>query len=375
MPQKLKGVNKVVKRAPDGTIIATYHYWRATGIRIEGEPGTVEFERSLKAAQNPPKAPPSAPAGFALLADEFEKSWEFTRGVYKTRHQREVILKAARERFHWVRITDLNRRSIRDEFMKWRDEMLDTPRKADAYMKCMSRLLSWAYDRGKIEYNHGQKIEQMTGSRNSRRDKIWTVPFEGALLASASRQIRELYLFALFTAARQSDLAGMRWTSFDGKWLVYTPSKTSFTTKVEVHLPVHELPPLRDLMEDLSRCTEFILTTDRPHPWSVVNIIKRFSDAKVAAGLANEDLTFHDIRGTTVSRLYEAGCTDAEVASITGHAIGESSKLGDYAKRSRILAINAFRKWSAGMGQLDNVTLLPHLQTNLQLSATANLKR
>jgi integrase len=39
------------------------------------------------------------------------------------------------------------------------------------------------------------------------------------------------------------------------------------------------------------------------------------------AGLGDEDLHFHDLRGTAVTRLALAGCAVPEIASITGHSL------------------------------------------------------
>ena len=39
------------------------------------------------------------------------------------------------------------------------------------------------------------------------------------------------------------------------------------------------------------------------------------------AGLADDDLHFHDLRGTAVTRLALSGCTVPEIAAITGHSI------------------------------------------------------
>jgi integrase len=49
------------------------------------------------------------------------------------------------------------------------------------------------------------------------------------------------------------------------------------------------------------------------------------------AGLGDEDLHFHDLRGTAVTRLALSGCTVPEIAAITGHdveAILEAHDLG-----------------------------------------------
>ncbi len=49
------------------------------------------------------------------------------------------------------------------------------------------------------------------------------------------------------------------------------------------------------------------------------------------------DITFHDLRGTAVTRLAEAGCTEAEIASITGHSVKSVGAILDrYLARTKI---------------------------------------
>lgn len=349
MPPNYPGVNTVTRQARDGSKIVRY-YHRATGKRLPGELGSPEFDQAYQAAQRPERIKPQKGPTFASLADEFEESSEFKKAVRTTRHAREVVLKAARARFDWMLVKDLNRRAVRDELMKWRDEMSATPRKADLYMSVLSRLLSWAYDRGRIEFNHGLRVGKLTPAGHSRRERIWTMEHEKALLAAADPEISRLYRFALYSLAREGDIARLRRPSYDGKWIVFTPSKTERSSQVKVFLPVFELPPFAALMDELPECGDALLSTDgRRKPWSATNIRARFRHAMEDAGLAGEDLHFHDIRGTGASRMLDASCTEAEVAAITGHAIGGGSKLSDYANRSRALAINGYRKLSAAM--------------------------
>jgi hypothetical protein len=48
-----------------------------------------------------------------------------------------------------------------------------------------------------------------------------------------------------------------------------------------------------------------------------------------------------------VTRLYEAGCTDAEVTAISGHASKAETSVRDYQARTRKLALAAFTKLAA----------------------------
>ena len=60
-------------------------------------------------------------------------------------------------------------------------------------------------------------------------------------------------------------------------------------------------------------------------------------------------VTFNDLRGTAVTRLAVAGCTEAEIATITGHSLRDVRSILDkhYLNRDQTLAENAIRKLEA----------------------------
>jgi integrase len=59
--------------------------------------------------------------------------------------------------------------------------------------------------------------------------------------------------------------------------------------------------------------------------------------------------TFHDLRGTAVTRLSEAECTPQEIATIAGHGLGEVQTIIDrYLKRTEKLAVAAIAKLERG---------------------------
>jgi integrase len=61
-------------------------------------------------------------------------------------------------------------------------------------------------------------------------------------------------------------------------------------------------------------------------------------------------LTFHDLRGTSVTRLATMGCTTPEIASLTGHSLRDVNAILDahYLHRDPALAESAIRKLEAG---------------------------
>ena len=61
-------------------------------------------------------------------------------------------------------------------------------------------------------------------------------------------------------------------------------------------------------------------------------------------------VTFHDLRGTAVTRLALAGCTEAEIASITGLCLRDVHAILDihYLHRDPALGESAIRKLERG---------------------------
>lgn len=60
----------------------------------------------------------------------------------------------------------------------------------------------------------------------------------------------------------------------------------------------------------------------------------------------NSGVTFNDLRGTAVTRLALADCTEAEIATITGHSLRDVRSILDthYLYRDAALAESAIRK-------------------------------
>jgi integrase len=78
-------------------------------------------------------------------------------------------------------------------------------------------------------------------------------------------------------------------------------------------------------------------------PWSQNKFGKAWRDACRKAGISG--LTFHDLRGTAVTRLAEAECSTAEIASITGHSMRDVGAILDkYLARTDKIALAAIAK-------------------------------
>src|SRR5438067_5375877 len=74
---------------------------------------------------------------------------------------------------------------------------------------------------------------------------------------------------------------------------------------------------LRRTLEGIERVSPLILTTRTGRAWKKRYFAQAWQEACEAAGITN--LHFHDLRGTAVTMLAEAGCTIPEIAAVTGH--------------------------------------------------------
>jgi integrase len=101
------------------------------------------------------------------------------------------------------------------------------------------------------------------------------------------------------------------------------------------------------MLETMPRTGTVILTNSRGLPWRP-NAFRKAWGAAVAKAVI-KDRTFHDLRGTAVTRLSEAGATPQEIASWTGHTLRSvTAILEKYCARTDALAIAALHKLERG---------------------------
>ncbi len=199
----------------------------------------------------------------------------------------------------------------------------------------LRRVLSWAYDRGKIDINHAIKPGRLYDS--DRSDLIWLPEHVTAFCKAASDELKLALILAIYTGQRQGDLIKMTWGQYDGQWINHRQSKG----KKRVSVPIHR--DLKKVLDHVPRRSTLILTTPTGVPWKSDWFRNRWREASVRAGI--KDLHFHDLRGTAVTMLAEAGCSNAEIAAITGHSMQHvETILTKYVSLTRDLAQSAMAK-------------------------------
>jgi len=345
-----------------------YYFTNEVGrLRIKGTPGTAEFERSLVEVMR--KRPARAPrATFDGVLDRFLQSPEHKGRAPSTRKLRALAIERIRSVLGQFSISAFNRREIRAEIYALRDAMSKTPAMADTCIDVLSRVLTWAYDRGEgIEVNHAQRIQRLVPRGKTRSEIVWTDEQIGKFVAEAKQpEVVNGFLALSYSLARVGDAEAWLWSQYDGQWLVFTPAKTRNSTGVEVHLPVYVLLPFKALLDGLPRVSDHILTNETGKPWR--HDYLGAAIRKEAKRIFGEDFDrhVHDLRGTGSTKLIDAGCTDREVGAITGHVTDKARadrarSLSTYIKRTRTQALNAYTKWRLAEFEPkgDNVVLFP----------------
>jgi integrase len=102
--------------------------------------------------------------------------------------------------------------------------------------------------------------------------------------------------------------------------------------------------PLKAALDVATKHGPLILANSLRRPWTSHGFQASWGIAARKAGIVG--VTFHDLRGTAVTRLAIVGCTEAEIATITGHSLRDVRSILDanYLHRDPALAESAIAK-------------------------------
>jgi integrase len=344
MRVRLKGINPVRKQLADGSWKTYWYAWKG-GPALRGEPGTPEFIASYNEAVAQRRV---APEGILQsIFDKFQAADVFlerrpgtgdvglaprTRSDYKN-----IIEKELEPKFGAFPRAGLTDRRARGIFLEWRDGLAGKSRRqADYAWTVFARILSWAKDRGYIDANPCERGGRLY--RASRTDHVWSDDDEAQFLAKAPAHLHLPLMLAIWTGQRQGDLLALPWSAYDGKRIRLRQSKTG----ARVVIPVGA--PLKAMLDQTPRRSTIMLVNSEGKPWTQDGFRASWGKARAKAGVVG--VTFHDLRGTAVSRLALVGCSEAEIATLTGHSLRDVAAILDahYLHRDPALAESAIRK-------------------------------
>jgi len=190
----------------------------------------------------------------------------------------------------------------------------------------------------------------------SRRDKIWVLDEELAFLERAPKHLHLPLTLALWTGQRQGDQLKLTWSAYDGTHIRLKQSET-----VIVSLSRSEGHSRPRSTRRSSRAGSYCRARTISHGLRIGFAVRGKRLARKPTGV-----TFNDLRGTALTRLAIAGCTEAQIVSITGHTMRAVQSILDahYLHRDPALAEEAIRKLEARTSQTSSQLGLRVLSRN-----------
>jgi integrase len=339
MRVKLPHIASATKVLASGEKV-TYHYaWRG-GPRLRGEPGSAEFLLSYEQAHRERRSPDSSL--FKAIITAYLASKEF--GGLRERTKSDYLKQIAKieQAFGDLPLAALEDVRVTKEFLNWRDCMPST-RQADYAWTVLMLIIAWGRSAGMTEYRPPGRIDKLYYP--DRAEKIWEAHHIDAFMTVAPESLQWALIFAAEKGQRQGDLLRLPWSAYDGKYLKLTPSKSITRRRPSgrpVKVPVSDR--LQMAIETLPRVSTLMLTNGHGRPWHGNSFRKAWGAATAKAGVVG--LTFHDLRGTAVTRFSEAEFTPQEIASYTGWSLRDVQTILDlYLARTDTLRSMALEKW------------------------------
>jgi hypothetical protein len=340
MQLKAKGINVVRARLASGEV-KTYYYHRATGIPLKGPPGSAEFLASYAEAQQSNK---QRTAGtLAGLIREFESTKQWRRLAEGTKLEYRRVFKFWDGKYGTCPYRALEDKAFRADVIKWHDEFSELkPREADNRVAILAGVLSWAAKDGPLKLNVLDGFERAYFT--DRSEIIWLPEHVEAFMKVASAEMQFAMVLALHTGQRQADI--LPWSAYDGATITLRQGKARRLGRVAPLVRIPCTKALKTTLDAAERRATVILATKTGLAFKKRYFAQQWEEICKEAGLIALGLHFHDIRGTTVTMLAEAGCKLPEIVSITGHSLRRAQDiLEKYLSRTSKLAESAIAKF------------------------------
>ena len=314
------------------------YFWRGKGhrkTRIKAPPGTTGFHNEYQAAYD--AAPlakekqqqngPAPPASFRWLCERYFASTSFGQLQPDTRRVRRRILESMYEK-----IGDHSFRFIQARHVaKLRDEKRDTPEAANARVKALRQLFSWATEpeNGFAEFNPARDVKFLL-SNNPDGHSAWT---EDDVTKYKKRhplgtKARLALDILLCTGVRVSDAVKLGpQMERDGK-LHFTETKGGSHT-----VKAHAMPILGELRASIDATPTghlVYLVTEFGKPYSVKGFGNWFSRQTRLAGIKGKSA--HGVRKLAAIRWAEIGATEEQLKAWFGWTSAKQSSV--YTKKA-----------------------------------------
>jgi integrase len=293
------------------------HYFRRPGYRrlpLPGLPGSEEFMAAYSAAiagsetAEPLGASRTRPGTVAALVAAYYGSAEFKHEIaHNTRRTRRAVCERFREQHGEKRFSVLQVEHIRKLLAR-----IERPHAKRNWLKALRALARFAIAIGMRTDDPTREIKlaktKSDGYRSWSEEDIAAFRSTHAI-GTRARLALELLLG---TAQRRGDVIRMGRQHIRAGLLTVRQNKTGATLNIPIGAE------LKAVLDGAPRAHLTFLTSAAGEPFTADGFGCWFRRACDEAGLAG--LSAHGLRKAACRRLAEAGCTEKQIASISGHA-------------------------------------------------------
>ncbi len=330
-----KGVRFQPKTLKNGSVVRYGYYGVGKEAVSLGRLGTPAFDKAVRQLLGPDRRAP-AEGTLANLIYRYKTSADFARLRDATKADYRRWLDRLQEDFGRRAFEEIEARAFSAEIFAWRDKMAYSPRQADYGVTVFKLLLSWGCRRGLIDMNRAARVDKLY--RTTRRANSWSDAQIAAFMAAAPPNLQLAMMLAVETGQRQGDVVRLKWSDIEDGVLHLRQSKTGAVVAVPIS---HALQAHLDAAP--GDRTGPILRAESGHLWTNPTSALRSAWQHVCRRAGVKGVTFHDLRGTFVTRKLSEGWSPTEVAMCTGHTLRDLASLDVYADRKVIARRTAER--------------------------------
>jgi integrase len=324
-----------------------HRYFRRPGyprVRLPGLPGSAEFmqayQDALSSRPEPIGAARTKPGSLDAALVSYYESRSFKGLADNTRGMRRAILERWREQHGGKPITMLPPEYISRALSEMQ------PHVARNWLKTIRHFAQYCVAHGLMRADPTLGIKPR--APKSEGYHTWSEPeiaqFEAHYpIASKARLALAL---GLYTAQRRGDVVKLGRQHIRDGVLTLRQGKTGTPLSIPIHT---ELRAILDATSTADQLT--LLVTNKGRPYGPNDFSEQFRKWCDDAGLPPE-CSFHGLRKAACTRLAEAGCTEHEIAAISGH---KSIRLVEHYTR----AVDQAKLARAAMERIGKKTVKP----------------
>jgi integrase len=284
----------------------TYIYFErwGRGARIHAEPGTPAFAIEYAKLLNGVTAQPTK-RDFAALVKAYHASDRYRRLAVRTTKDYDKVTDWVIAKLGPLPVSGMQRKDV----IRARDANSAARRFANYIVQVLRVLLEYAHDLGWIDQNPAKGVELLPSDGEPRLP--WPDDLVTAYRAEATGRALLIFEMLRGTGQRIGDVLKMRWDDLQDGGVHIRQGKT----KTRLWVPL--TPALRAVLASTPKAGMTICAQQNGKPTSyrgaadLVMAVRR----KIGA----EAFDIHSLRHTVASELLEAGCTDEQIAAVTGH--------------------------------------------------------